>query len=671
MADEPIEAAADYGGPRPWRALWVSAAALLATLALIGLIFLITWSNRARDEALGWERRTYDVILLTRNIDATIARSEAALGRYVLDENQNTGTAYYNEWRSAGWQIGQLQRLVRQDPAQARRVAQLNQLFQRRNNELGPAASAAERREGAGGLSILYQAAQSPTLPALRRELEAVAAAERQNLGERLQQTQIFVARADAFTEWLGWLAILIGIGAVGLAILALRAFREGVTARQEADVEAWRAMELERAVQQRTRQLSVANERLQAEATERAAAEAQLRQVQKMEAVGQLTGGIAHDFNNMLAVVVGGLDLAKRRLHGPTREVEFHLDNAMEGATRAAALTRRLLAFARAEPLLAEEIVPSDHVENMLELIDRSLGERITVRCRFPDDPWAVRADPTQLENALLNLAVNARDAMDGQGELMIDVANVTLDAGEIDDLATGDYVRISVTDSGAGIAPEHLERVFEPFFTTKPVGKGTGLGLTQIFGFARQSGGHATIRSKVGEGTCVSLFLPRDLAAERRDTVRTLPPTSAASADPTPSRHGASILVVEDDPRVSRSTMAALEELGYRPVACASGREALAVLEEEPAIDLVVTDVMMPEMTGTELAAAIRHRHPQMPLLFVTGYVGEAGEADDLVGGELLRKPFTVSALAQAVETAMARFSESRLASTGEAAE
>ena len=671
MADEPIEAAAEYGGPRPWRALWVSAAALLATLALIGLIFLITWSNRARDEALGWERRTYDVILLTRNIDATIARSEAALGRYVLDENQNTGTAYYNEWRSAGWQIGQLQRLIRQDPAQTQRVTQLRQLYERRNGELAPAASAAERREGAGGLSILYQAAQSPTLPALRRELERIAAAERQKLGERLQQTQVFVARADAFTEWLGWLAILIGIGAVGLALLALRAFREGVKAREEADVEAWRAMELERAVQQRTRQLSEANVQLQAEAAERAAAEAQLRQVQKMEAVGQLTGGIAHDFNNMLAVVVGGLDLAKRRLHGPRREVEFHLDNAMEGATRAAALTKRLLAFARAEPLLAEEIVPSEHVETMLELVDRALGERITVNCRFADEPWAVRADPTQLENALLNLAVNARDAMDGQGELMIEVANVSIAAGEIDDLAAGDYVRISVSDSGKGIEPEHLERVFEPFFTTKPVGKGTGLGLTQIFGFARQSGGHATIRSQLGEGTTVSLFLPRYLAAGRRESIRPAPTRMAAQADPVPSRRGATILVVEDDPRVSRSTMAALEELGYRPIACPGGREALAALEADPSIELVVTDVMMPEMTGTELAAAIRRRHPHVPLLFVTGYVGEAGEADDLVGGELLRKPFTVSALAMAVETAMARFSESPLASTGEAAE
>jgi signal transduction histidine kinase/ActR/RegA family two-component response regulator len=671
MADEANEAPTDEGGPGPWRALWVSAAALLAALALIALILTITWSNRARDEALEWERATYEVMLLTRTIDATIGRSEAALGRYVLNEDQETGTAYYNEWRRAGWQIGQLRRMLRRDPEQIRRVAELGRLFDRRNGELAPAASAAERRQGAGGLAILYQASTSSTLPALRGTLEEIARAERINLNRRMEETRGFVSRTDTYTEWLGWLAILIGVGAVGLAILAYRSFVEGVKARREAESESWRALALERAVQERTHELSEALERLKAEAAERASAEAQLRQVQKMEAVGQLTGGIAHDFNNMLAVVVGGLDLARRKLHGRRREVEFHLDNAMEGATRAAALTRRLLAFARAEPLLPEAIAPAERVEAMLELVDRAIGERITVHTRFPEEPWHVWADSTQLENAVLNLAVNARDAMQGSGELTIEVHNVTLEQGEIDDLPAGDYVRISVADTGAGIAPELLDRVFEPFFTTKAVGKGTGLGLTQIFGFARQSGGHATIASKVGEGTRVTLFLPRFLAADDQMPVRSAP--EPAAVDPEGRHEGARILVVEDDPRVSRSTVGALEELGYWPIACASGREALDLLANDSDIDLVITDVMMPEMTGTELAAAMRRQHPRVPILFVTGYVGEAGEADELIGGELLRKPFTVTALAHSVETALGRdaLSGSRLASTGEAAE
>jgi signal transduction histidine kinase/ActR/RegA family two-component response regulator len=644
---------------------------LLATLALIALIFTITLSNRARDRALGWERHTYGVMLLTRSIDATIARSEAALGRYVLDEQRLTGTAYYNEWRNAEYQIGQLQRLLREDRVQTRRVAELRRLFQARNRELAPAATAAERGQGAGGLSFLYQSARSETYQALRAKLEEIARAERATLDRRTRETQGIVARTDTYTDWLGWLAILVGAGAVGLAILAYRAFVEGLRARHEAESEAWRALALERAVQERTRDLSTANERLKAEAAERAAAEAQLRQVQKMEAVGQLTGGIAHDFNNMLAVVVGGLDLARRKLHGSRREVEFHLDNAMEGATRAAALTRRLLAFARAEPLLPEAVLPAERVRNMLELVDRAIGERITVHTRFAETPWYVWVDPHQLENALLNLAVNARDAMDGSGELMIAVDNVVLASGEVNDLPGGDYVRINVSDQGAGIPPDILDRVFEPFFTTKPVGKGTGLGLTQIFGFARQSGGHATIASTLGEGTSVTLYLPRFQGAQDRL------PSQAASpglAMETPTRHpGAHIVVVEDDPRVSRATVDALEELGYRPLACAGGAEALEMLDTHPEIDLILTDVMMPEMTGTELAAEVRRRRPRVPVLFVTGYVGEAGDADSLIGGELLRKPFTVAALAHAVETALGggRFNGSHLASTDAAAE
>ncbi len=670
MAEEVNGAGGEEVGHASWRALGISAAALLSTLALIGLILMITWSNSARDEAMGWERRTYEVMVLTRTIDATIARSEAALGRYVLDEDDVTGTAYYNEWRFAGAQIGQMQRLVRNDPAQRRRADRLHELYLQRGAELAPAATAAQRGEGTGGLGILYAAAKSETLPALRSVLEEIARSERLNLNRRLAETRGLVAKADAYTDWLGLLAILVGLGAVGLAYLAWRSFNEGVRARREADSEGWRAMQLDQAVRDRTRELSKANEALKAEAAERAAAEAQLRQVQKMEAVGRLTGGIAHDFNNMLAVVVGGLDLARRKLHSSKREVEFHLDSAMEGATRAAALTRRLLTFARAEPFLPEAVAPSELVQNMLELIDRSIGERIAVHTSFPDEPWHIWADRTQLENAVLNLAVNARDAMDGSGDLRIEVENVTVSEGEVEQLEAGDFVQIAVSDTGAGIAPEHLQRVFEPFFTTKEVGKGTGLGLSQIFGFAQQSGGTVTIDSELGSGTRVCIYLPRSASAAERAAER--PPVAAGDFAPAQLQEGTSILVVEDDPRVSRSTVAALEELGYRPIACAGGREALELLEREPGIRLIVTDVMMPEMTGIELAQIVARRFPDKHLLFVTGYVGEAEEGQDLIGHDLLRKPFTVNALASAVEQALThKVSELRLASTDEAAE
>ena len=676
MAEEANGVAAEEGGPHSWRALWVSAGALVATLAFIALIVLITQSNRARDEALRWERGTNDLLLLTRNIDASISRAESELNRFLLVQRpaRNTATAYYNEWRNAGQQIDELRRVMRGDPAQARRAAEVARLFQKRSTELAPAAYFIQQRGAAQYGGLLERVATTTTLHDLRLKLEEIAAAERANLDRRMAATQGLVDRADTYTDLLGLLGIIVGLGAMGLAFLAWRAFVDGLQSRREAEDMGWHALDLEQAVQARTRELLTANESLKREAAERAAAEAQLRQVQKLEAVGQLTGGIAHDFNNMLAVIVGGLDLARRKLHGSRREVEFHLDNALEGATRAAALTRRLLAFARAEPLLPEPVAPAQLVENMLELVDRAIGERITIRTDFEPDIWHVWADPTQFENAILNLAVNARDAMDGRGDLDICVDNVTLAEAETADLPAGDYVRIRVADSGTGIAPEHLDRVFEPFFTTKDVGKGTGLGLSQIFAFARQSGGDVAIASRLGDGTTVSIYLPRSTAAAEQAAGQVAPRVLHAEPAARGGR-GAAILVVEDDPRVSRSTVAALEELGYRPHPCASGKEALAILKREPHLALVLTDVMMPEMTGTELAAEVKRRRPDMRILFVTGYVGEAGDAGDLAGHAVLRKPFTVAALASSVEAALGGlnggFSGSHHAAADEAAE
>jgi len=651
MAVEDIGAAPGSGR---WRGVAASVGALLATALLAALMMMVASSNAARDQALSQERHSYDVMLLTRTVDATLARAEATLGRYVMDEQPRTGTAYYGEWILAGQQMAQLRRLVGDTPEQLARVDQLQILYRKRDNELASAAAAAARHRATGGIPLFYQAGQSPLGPEIRGRLGEIADAERDDLRRRMADTRASSDRADQLTEWFGWLAVLIGLGAVTLGFLAFRAMRERIDALREADNEATRAQTLEQAVLERTQELSAAYERLKAEAAEREAAEAQLRQVQKMEAVGQLTGGIAHDFNNMLAVVVGGLDLARRRVTGDPREVEMHLDNAMEGATRAAALTRRLLAFARAEPLLPTAVDPAALVEGMLDLVDRSIGERIRVRTRFAPDSWPVRVDTNQLENAIVNLAVNARDAMDGEGEIQIDIDNAVLSDGEVGELPAGDYVRIVVADTGGGMPPEVMERVFEPFFTTKPVGKGTGLGLSQIFGFARQSGGDVTIASTVGEGTAVSLYLPRSAqAAAGSERSASLESSAVESAVPA----GQLVLVVEDDPRVSRSTVGALEELGYRPIACASGRDALDILARETSIELVITDVMMPEMTGTELVRKASALYPWIAILFVTGYVGEAGDADDLAGYDILRKPFTVSGLSDAVRAALSR--------------
>jgi signal transduction histidine kinase/ActR/RegA family two-component response regulator len=661
MAVEDMGAAPGPGSGR-WRGIAASVGALMATGLLVALMMMVASSNAARDQALSQERHSYDVMLLTRTVDATLARAEATLGRYVMDEQPKTGTAYYGEWILAGQQIAQLRRLVGDTPEQLARVDQLQALYRQRDGELAAAAAAAARHRETGGIPLFYQAGKSPLGPALRARLGEIAGSERDDLRERMADTRASSDRADQLTEWFGWLAVLIGIGAVTLGFLAFRAMRERIDALREADSESIRAQRLEHAVRERTQELSTAYERLKAEAAEREAAEAQLRQVQKMEAVGQLTGGIAHDFNNMLAVVVGGLDLARRKLTGDRREAEMHLDNAMEGATRAAALTRRLLAFARAEPLLPTSIAPAELIEGMLDLVDRSIGERIRVRTRFPAEVWPVRVDTNQLENAILNLAVNARDAMDGEGELQIAVDNRVLADGEVGELPAGDYVRIAVADTGSGMPPEVLERVFEPFFTTKPVGKGTGLGLSQIFGFARQSGGDVAIESKVGGGTIASLYLPRsDEAAAPGAEI--IPSFAATAAEPAPAT-GQNILVVEDDPRVSRATVGALEELGYRPIACSSGHDALDILAGESHIELLITDVMMPEMTGTELVRRTSALYPWMAVLFVTGYVGEAGDAEDLAGYDILRKPFTVSSLSDAVRVALARKSRAEAA-------
>jgi signal transduction histidine kinase/ActR/RegA family two-component response regulator len=594
-------------------------------------------------------------MLLTRTVDGSVARAEAALGRYVTDELQETGTLYYNQWLLAGQQIRALERLVRDNKQQYARVGEALKLFDQRGQELAAAAGAARAGKGTGGIPFFYQAGKSPLGNALSNKLAEIGSAERADLIARMAATRQSSDRADKLTRWFGWLAALIGLGAIGLGIAAFRAMRERLQALREADNESVRAAVLEAAVAERTCELREANEQLKAEAAERAAAEAQLRQVQKMEAVGQLTGGIAHDFNNMLAVVVGGIDLARRRLSGSRREVEFHLDNALEGATRAATLTRRLLAFARSEPLLPVSIAPAELVEGMLDLVDRSIGERITVRTRFPESGWPVKVDTNQLESAILNMAVNARDAMEGQGQLAISVDNVELGPAQIGALAEGDYVRISVSDTGSGIKPEVLERVFEPFFTTKPVGKGTGLGLSQIFAFARQSNGDVMIESSPGVGTTVSIYLPRSGEAAQATFDHRQPAARALEAGP--RRHNVRVLVVEDDPRVSRSTVAALDELGYRPIPCSRGREALEILEREDGIDLIITDVMMPEMTGPELIHAAMVRYPWIAVLFVTGYVGETGDSEELSGHEILRKPFTVAGLSDAVSAALDR--------------
>jgi signal transduction histidine kinase/ActR/RegA family two-component response regulator len=642
-----------------WRRGGAAAVGLVATLILLGMVVLVAITNTARDEALDAERHAYDVALLTRTMDASVARADAAIGRYALDENVSTsGSRYYGQWRLAGQQLGQLERSVAKDPEQRRRVEELRQLFNERGQQFTDVARYIASRQKNYGVNYYYTISlpskdgEPDTGTKLRAKLAEIGNAERASLSDKMKVTQLFSAEADRLTDYLSWLGVIVGLFAIFMGYVAVQALRLNAASRKEAETEFERAEQLEEAVRERTQELWEANRALKAEAEERMAAEAQLRQVQKMEAVGQLTGGIAHDFNNMLAVVVGGIDLARRRLNGPRREVMSHLTNAMEGATRAAALTRRLLSFARSEPLLPERIESANLINGMSELLDRTLGERVEVNTELAADAWPVFVDPHQLENAILNLAVNARDAMDGTDKLIVRSRNARMNANQVGDIRAGEYLCIEVSDNGCGMTPEVKERAFEPFFTTKAIGKGTGLGLSQLFGFAHQSGGEVGIESQVGKGTTVSIYLPRTEAAA--SNVRTHPAMqSRPDADVTVP--GARILLVEDDPRVRTATVGALEDLGYEPIACSSGSEALALFDSME-FDLVISDVIMPEMTGPEMVREIKARRPDISVLFVTGYVGE-GEGDDLVGYDLLRKPFTVSTLASAVAAALHR--------------
>ena len=634
----------------PWDRRLMRIAAVLATLVLVTLVVLVAVSNQKRDAALSRQRHSYEVLLAIGDFDAAMARSEAALGRFAISGATATGGVYRDQWSLAGAHLATLADLTAADRVQRPLVTRLTTLYHRRGAELQAPARSATAREGWSALTLFDQAGKAGSIAALADGVEQVSVNERRTLAGLSEVADRSVARSNLLAALLSLLGILLVVGGLLLGSLAVRAVRARREAGRRADVAADRAGALEQAVAERTRELRGANEQLQAEAATRAAAEAQLHQAQKMEAVGQLTGGIAHDFNNMLAVVVGGLELAKRRTDSDPHQLHRHLDQALDGATRAAALTRRLLAFARAEPLRPEAVDPGTLVAGMSDLLDRTLGEQIRVVTHIAPGGWHVWCDPHQLENAVLNLAVNARDALDGRGTVEISTAHAVVAEQRADALMPGDYLRIDVRDDGCGMPPAVLARALEPFFTTKPVGKGTGLGLSQIFGFVRQSGGALDIRSAPGDGTCVSILLPRHASPAA--------PARPAPAIPTiVDGMGEQVLVVEDDPRVRTATVEALEELGYAPIACASGEEALERLAALPGIRLVISDVVMPGMTGPQLIERIRADYPDIATMFVTGYVGDADNGDRLRDREVLRKPFTIAGLSRMVSGALAR--------------
>ncbi len=433
-----------------------------------------------------------------------------------------------------------------------------------------------------------------------------------------------------------------------------------------DGKIERWfgTATDISEIVAARTAEMAVANEKLREEITERAIAEErlrseilernraeeQLRQASKMEAVGRLTGGLAHDFNNLLTVVMGNIESMQRRMKdGGDEKVKNYADFAMQGARRAAALTKRLLAFSRGQPLDPEPVNANELVSSMTELFARTLGEKVSLKTSVVENLWTVEVDPNQFEASLLNLVVNARDAMPKGGSLTIETSNAALDEAFVaahEDMPPGDYVAIMVSDTGVGMAPETLARVFEPFFTTKPAGEGTGLGLSQIYGFVKQSGGHVAIESATGEGTRVTIYLPRflgagaDLKSARKN---------GADVD---DRN--TVLIVEDDDDVRLYSVGLFREMGYGVLEAADGAAALRILETRPEVRFMFTDVGLPgEYNGKELADEARRRRPYLRVLYTTGYartdILRQGRLD--ANAQVVTKPFSFDELSTKV--------------------
>jgi signal transduction histidine kinase/CheY-like chemotaxis protein len=374
------------------------------------------------------------------------------------------------------------------------------------------------------------------------------------------------------------------------------------------------------------------------------------LRESQRLESIGQLTGGVAHDFNNLLTVILGNSEILAEQLASQPRLAEL-AQMVVEAAGRGADLTQRLLAFARKQPLDPRPVDPRGLAADLVPMLRRTLGEHIEVELRPGTGHWHALVDAAQLEAALLNLGVNARDAMPEGGRLILEAADLSCDAAFVatrPGMQAGDYVRLAVSDSGCGIAPEHLGRVFEPFFTTKEKGKGTGLGLAMVYGFVKQSGGHVEIRSEPGRGTTVTLYLPRAVEEEARAT---------ASEAPRSAGGNETILMVEDDELVRRSAQGHLSELGYRVIEAHDGAQALEIVRRNAAIDLLFTDVVMPGMSGRELADAARTLRPHLRVLYTSGYSADAMVHHDRLdpGVQLLGKPYRRAELAQRIRAAL----------------
>ncbi|MFA5956960.1 CHASE3 domain-containing protein [Hyphomicrobium sp.] len=593
-----------------------------SAVVLLLLIGLAVWLGLRLVTETAWVRHTLDVRTKIADIRSDLQAAEIGQRSFVLTGDETFLEPLRREKAKIGTDFDNLAQVVADNPKELLALADARPLIEQRLETAERAVLLRQRGDIEGSRDLVIDK------DGLRLSLTANSIFA-QMIAEEERLLQLRTERAEQTSKGV---SIALFLGVLG-TIAAFGAWIIG--ARKSAA------------------QLSETNAELRRMIAQREAAERQIRQMQKMEAIGQLTGGIAHDFNNMLAVITSGISLAQRRIAKGQGGVEQLLEGALDGAHRAARLISRLLAFARQQPLSPKALDANKFVASLSELISRSLGSDVRMETVLGGGLWPVSVDSAQLEASILNLCVNARDAMPEGGRLTLETANCHLDerySALHPGVPSGQYILIAVTDTGSGMDPAIAEKAFEPFFTTKPVGKGTGLGLPQVYGFVKQSGGHIKIYSELGQGTTVKIYLPR-----YRDGVVTAP--TEVAAPPSVVTGKETVLLVEDDATLLELTTSALREIGYRVIAASHANEALAVLTKETSVDLLFTDIVMPDINGRKLADQARSLRPDLKVLYMTGFTRNAivhnGVLD--VGVHLLVKPFTVNELAQKVEEAL----------------
>jgi len=584
-----------------------------------------TWLAYRQQKAIEQVTHTLEVDAKVAGVLSLLQDAETGQRGYLLTGRKDFLEPYNNALQKLTPQLNDLQVATSDNPAQQQLVTRLRVVASQRQDLLRELVAA----HGSGDpISVprLYDG------KVLMDEIRSISASMRS------EEDRLLAIRASAaLSYWYLVLGALLG-STILICVLAASTLR---SLRQQI-VEISGARDL----------LASTNRQLEHEALTRKTAEAQIRQMQKIEAVGQLTGGIAHDFNNMLAIIMGSLDIAQRRLTGSEDgRIGRGIQSAMDGARRASQLTARLLAFSRQQPLAPNVCDFNKLISSMSELLRRSLGETIELEVVSAGGLWRCYCDLAQIEQAIFNLCVNARDAMPDGGKLTIETSNASLDdayAVANSEVNAGQYVLLSVTDTGSGMSPDVAEKAFDPFYTTKGVGKGTGLGLSQVHGFIRQSNGHVKIYSKVGRGTTVKIYLPRHYGDEREGSLLATPETTVARA-----YAGETIFVVEDDQQVRQTTVETLRELGYLVQHAPDAARALEMLSNAVRVDLLFTDVVMPSMNGRQLAARAMEISPNLKVLYTTGYTRNAVIHNGVLDHDVafIAKPFTFAQLAAKV--------------------